>query len=165
VADVDVAGIAHCAGRGAVAGTSDEGFAVTTRRARIRCLGSGLAVALLAMVALPRLAAAATVSLPANTSIAGAGATAQIAVTIDDASQVEAVDLRFTFDPAVLAVTGDVTLGSLATGCTAASNASVAGALRVALACPAALSGGGTLFTIPRLRRRRRQHQPAPGEL
>ncbi len=91
---------------------------------------------------------AVTVTFPSSTTIDGVGATAQVAVTIDDGVGVEAADLRVTFDAAIVRVVGEVALGSAGAGCTPVSNATP-GELRIGLACAAPLTSGGTLLTIP----------------
>jgi hypothetical protein len=119
------------------------------RRGRNPWRAAAVAMALIAAAAHASVARAAIVSLPATTNINGTGAAADIAVSIDDAAQVEAVDLQLGFDGGTLTVTGDVSLAAITSGCTAASNRSVPGSLRIALACPAALAGSGPLLTIP----------------
>lgn len=90
---------------------------------------------------------AATVSVPASTTVDGAGASAALSVAIDDAAGVEGVDLRLTFDPAVVRIAGAVAVGAAGSGCTPVANA-MTGEVRIGLACEAALGGGGELLTV-----------------
>ncbi len=103
----------------------------------------------LALAAAPGIASAAAVSVPANTVLNGVGASGQVAVSIDDATGLEGADLRFTFDPAIVSITAEVTTTALSSGCMPLSNTAIAGVLQVGLACQAALNGGGVLFNIP----------------
>jgi len=109
-------------------------------------LAAGALVACLLLIAAPLRAA--TLSAPSATSIAGVGATSQVVLTIDDASGVEAADLRLTFDPETVQVSGEVAPGAVAAGCTTLANV-MTGEIRIGLACVAPLSGSGALVSIP----------------
>lgn len=91
-------------------------------------------------------AGAATVSVPASTTIDGVGATAQVPLAIDDATGVEGVDLRLTFDAAVVQP-GAVDGSALGTDCAVVANP-MTGEVRIGVACTGALSGAPTLVTI-----------------
>src|SRR5215813_13578683 len=97
----------------------------------------------------PALVRAANVSVPASTQI-GNGASTSLAVTIDDATGVEAGDFQFSFSPTnVVSVSASVAATAFTANCTVVGNNGTPGTLRVAMACMGALSGGGTLFTVP----------------
>jgi hypothetical protein len=120
------------------------------RRARRQAAGGpGVRCAWLTLVlaTVAQAASAAVLSVPANTVITGSSG--QVAVSIDDATGVEAADLQFSFDPTIVTVSGEVSTTQLTSGCMPLSNTTTPGVLATGLACTQALSGGGVLFTIP----------------
>ncbi len=104
-----------------------------------------LAVCLAAAVWCVR-AGAATLTLPGDAG-AGPGASAAVALSVDDASGFLGTDLVVTYDPAVAVATG-VSVSGLSTGQVLTYNLSPPGLVRISLYGPTALSGGGTLLTL-----------------
>jgi hypothetical protein len=110
---------------------------------------AGALLALLVGLGLPAAAPAAQVSVPATTTL-GVGADGTVPVAIDSAAGVEGADFRFTYDPAVVQVTGDAIAATLISGCTPVSNMNnITGIAQVGFACSSALTGGGLLFSLP----------------
>jgi hypothetical protein len=116
-----------------------------TVRALHQRMAGLFAVAVLA--AIPGVASAAHLSVPASTTINGP--TGEIVVSLDPATNVEAADIRITYPFSIITVSGEVIVGGITANCTPLSNNSTPGVLQVGLACTAPLMGSGVLFRIP----------------
>jgi hypothetical protein len=92
-------------------------------------------------------ARAATLSVPATTTLNGVGATAALVLSIDTADNVESADIDVSL-PNVVQPNGEVTVTALSAGCTVLSNLS-GSTLRIGMACGGALMGSGALLSIP----------------
>lgn len=74
---------------------------------------------------------------------------AVVAISIDDASGVEEVDLVVGYDPLLLSVSTPVLSTDLSSGCIVASNYDTPGIVYVSVACPEPMSGSGALVSVP----------------
>ena len=91
------------------------------------------------------IAAAAVVSLPSNVTIA-AGEAIGLDVTIDDATGLEAAEIRVDYDSSVVTA-ASVSQDPLISACPAATNI-MSTQVAMSFACAGTLSGSGAMFTI-----------------
>lgn len=105
------------------------------------------AITIVGLVLLVAVAHAAALSVSIESTSAVSGSQASIPVVVAGASNLGAMDLAVTYDPAILTFTG-VDLGSLSTNGMIESNAGSPGTIKIGFVDTRGVTGDGPLFVL-----------------